>query len=393
MLLTAFNLLCANLFGVADPTPFTDTGASQISLKGTSCTLTSTNKEPCPFVRRGDDPLQNSIAAYNAPASLKLNQDCEWQGYGTLSWVYWHVSESGLDLATTQSFSTVSNPVVPLSTGSATVFQDFDYKKGFKLGLGTMFGEEGWILSLDWTRLYQSTKSSFSAPTLSGSSIGALSTTDWFYQTSNFNQSIASQFLHSKWHLHLNWLDLAVSRPFYQSPHITLHPFLSIRATCLQQNITIAATNILNLSTVSSTLYSYNRSDSWGIGPRAGLELHYLLGDGFRLEGGAGGSVLYTRYSKISHSEDSAATGMRVFQFLTSLDALRPMAEVRFGTGWGWYSFCGKWHLDFNASYEFNYLWGQNMIRAANDWSFKGVSGSAQDVSLHGLTLTAALTF
>lgn len=69
------------------------------------------------------------------------------------------------------------------------------------------------------------------------------------------------------------------------------------------------------------------------------------------------------------------------------------MLEANLGIGWGWCPASKRWHLDIAATYDFNHLWSQNMMRASNDWIFIGSSGSPGDLSLHGLTLTAAVQF
>ena len=99
-------------------------------------------------VCRGDDFLQGAVAAYNAPAAVQIaGKCCNDSFFATASWIYWYASEDGLDLATTMAFDSGGGTYSPIDTksGSKTVFQEFDYKSGFKVGLGSRCGGDDWV--------------------------------------------------------------------------------------------------------------------------------------------------------------------------------------------------------------------------------------------------------
>ena len=68
------------------------------------------------------------------------------------------------------------------------------------------------------------------------------------------------------------------------------------------------------------------------------------------------------------------------------------MAEMDLGIGWLYY-INDQFAVDLSASYDFNYLWGQNMMRTLNDMNINGVNGASNNLYLHGLTLSAAFEF
>jgi hypothetical protein len=72
---------------------------------------------------------------------------------------------------------------------------------------------------------------------------------------------------------------------------------------------------------------------------------------------------------------------------------LRPMLEANLGLGWGMYLAKNRYHIDLSATYDFNYLFSQNMMRVLNDINLLGSSGNGLDLSLQGLTLSAAFHF
>lgn len=63
---------------------------------------------------------------------------------------------------------------------------------------------------------------------------------------------------------------------------------------------------------------------------------------------------------------------------------LRPMAELGIGLGWGRY---------FLVSYDFTYMWNQNMMRKLLDDTLTGTASNASDLYFHGLTITGRLEF
>ncbi len=341
---------------------------------------------------QGDCSLKGASAAYNAPAAIQLA--CSWDVFVSGSWIYWYAQEDGLDLATTMAYSSTSNTVslIENTPGSRTIFQDFDYNSGFKVGIGSVMGSDRWIWRGDWTRLHQTTHRSASAPAIDGG-VGALVDTDWFYQMSSQSQPLAAQNLHSKWHLNLDWIDLTLSRPCYEAISVIVNPFGGLRATLIDQTLSVKLQNLLNVTPSSSEMKSYNQAHSWAIGPRAGVETRCLLGAGFRLQAEVGGSLLYTRYTNLNHQENAITVTPSLRLHNSGVGVFRPAIEANLGAGWGWCPSAQNWHIDLSAIYDFNYLWSQNMMRATNDSAFGGSGGAASDLSLQGLTVTAAVQF
>jgi hypothetical protein len=344
------------------------------------------NVGPC--FERGDDTLPCCSPTYIFPASVHLKKCWSPDIFGTVSYIYWHLHEEGLELATVSPF--VGGSVEGPQNGG-TIFQDFEYKSGFKVGLGTALPDD-WVLSLDYTYLHSTTKTSASA-TLPLT----LFFTSWFYQggtTGSMSQALAASSLSSKWHLGLDWLDATLSRPFYQGRKLVSNLFSGVRASWIRQSLRITADGIVNATPPSEPIVSNNQSHSWGIGPRAGVENQWFLGGGVKLLGKMGASLIFTQYTRVSHSESQATlTGHPVSYSFHNLNTLRPMFEMGLGLGWGSYFACQRYHFDLNANYEFNYLMSQNMMRMLNDVQIAAINAAANALHFHGLTLTARFDF
>ncbi len=379
LLFLTTTLMCYSLYA--------DKPTSKNNKTQSTCSLNQADFE------RGDTPLTDCPSAYNMPAQVHL-EGRDYQGFITASYLYWNAQQEGMDLATTATYNSVSNTITKSGITSKTLIQDFDYNSGFKVGLGCHFEHcDNWALRADYTRLHLTTNTSKSAPSESSKG-NALYLTDWFFQASNINQNPAAEHLHSSWNLNLDWLDVSISRALYQGKRFTATPFAGLRSSWISQSLNLKLSDVLNFLPPFSTTNSHNRLCSWGIGPRMGLDAHFLIGAGFRLQGEIGASLLFTKYSGISHSEDPLALGGNKIEYkLNGYTCLRTMMESNLGIGWGRYFSKNRYHIDLSATYDFNYLWGQNMMRTLNDIHIIGSSSSAYDLSLQGLTLSAAFHF
>ena len=107
-----------------------------------------------------------------------------------------------------------------------------------------------------------------------------------------------------------------------------------------------------------------------------------------------GTSLLYTQYNCVKHSESAITSGStRVKYSDHDVNTLRPMFEASLGFRWGHYFGTNAYHLSLATTYDFNYLWSQNMIRQLNDMFITGTSAGSGDLFLHGLTVTARFDF
>ncbi len=189
-----------------------------------------------------------------------------------------------------------------------------------------------------------------------------------------------------------------MSRPFYLGRNVTITPTAGLRAAWIEQNLRVKAdalTGLLGI-TAPNPLISRNHSTAWGIGPRATVEGKWLFCHGLRLQGDLGFSFLYMNFTDVKHKEDSVSLASTFSTFSAHFDdyrCFRPMAEAGIGLGWSRYFYDQRYQIDFSATYDFNYLWSQNMMRKLVDTNYPGSGASAGDLYLHGLTVTGRFDF
>ena len=348
-----------------------------------------------------EDMLPDSYAAsYNAPAGVSVKNDDNWMpnAFIDLSFLYYYGTEDGLDLANSAMLVSSSGSfITAATTNSVALQQDFDYKPAFKIGLGSNFRE--WKLSGEYTWVRQSTytNSNAQAPIPSGVAVWVLN--NWFEQTTpSANQALSATKITSKWKLAMDLADVVAGRPYYEGKNLILSSFYGLRGAWIRQTVNVGASvsSLIFSDPSASVIYSRNHSNSWGVGPRAGFEASCLLGMGFRFEGDAAASVLYTKYTSIEHSEQAASLaavpsklGLTMNQYVT----VRPELDMSIGFGWGTYLDGQTYHIDFSAKYDFAVFWQQNMIRKLLDQAVAGTGAAAGNLYLQGLNVRGSFDF
>lgn len=317
------------------------------------------------------------LAGYNIPGRVDVQGG--WDFFIKGSFIYWQPLEEGLMLTMTRPTQAGINVFVPNINGHG-VYIEPDYKPGFKVGLGMNFNYDDWDAYVKYTRIHGTQDESEVAPP------GGALYPNWLHTLQD--DFIAANAIGS-WKLNTDLLDIELARTYYVGKKLLFRTHFGARAAWIDQRF-----NANYQSQVSGlTAFSNTNTDSWGLGPRAGIDSNWMLGMGFRGIGNAAASVIYTRY-KFSHDETDFATiqDAPVFAESVKRSYLRPNAEFALGLGWGSYLDKKAWHIDLAAAYEFHVFWNQNFMRTIlEDTGFLGAT--MNDLFYHGLSVTAQLDF
>lgn len=357
------------------------------SIFGQSCKPACEPCNPC----QPHELLQcPSIAAYNAPARIDIQ--CGWDVWADASFIYW--------MPNLENSEPVEYTTPPVST-LGTVYQsfpnlDFKYKPGFKVGLGMSFDYDNWDASAEYTWL-RGTHSRSAALSQEAVTDGGRY---WSMWANPINVPVGAGGLgasttafNASWKLALNLLDFDLGRWFYVGSQLTMRPSVGARAAWIDQHRNSSLTSLVN-TTLEIT--DNEKVDSWGIGPRLGLDMNWMIGEGFRFFGNSEFDILFTRY----HTSATSATLLNGVNSLVSnakqghINTLRPHVDLELGIGWGTYFDCHKWHFDLSASYGYQVFWSQNMfgLTPGGGFIFRNTMPNG-DLTIHGLTLTGRLDF
>ncbi|MEL7432046.1 MAG: Lpg1974 family pore-forming outer membrane protein [Chlamydiota bacterium] len=316
--------------------------------------------------------------AFSAPA--RINPSCGWDIAFEASFIYWNTSEEGLDFALYDDGETPVN-------NAGLIFQEFNFVPGFKLAAGSALGTDHWTGRIEYTRLHSSEDTKTFAPNTPN---GILFPNNYATQVSINVVPLPALISQAKtrWECKLDVLDLETARWFYSGQMLTMGPFLGARGGWLDQNFD------LSVMYDSETDFRRNmhKSKSWFIGPRAGLDMNWILGYGLRATGSIAGSLLYQR-QKAEAKINPVGADEDVFGFFkNTYRHVRPNAELGLTLGWGTYLAQEAYHIDLAAGYEFHYWAKQNAMRTNID-AFYGEFSSPGDLMYHGLTVTAKFDF
>ncbi|MBX7066341.1 MAG: hypothetical protein K1X28_03840 [Parachlamydiales bacterium] len=353
-------------------------------------------KPPCPPVcfERGYPDTNCCIpSAYNQPADYELSP-CPWNFWVDASFTYWLAYEEGLDIA--QSVAVFPGPQ-EVFNNSTFLFQETEWKPGFKVGLGLDLDHDHWSGLVEYTWFRSRTTTTAGVPAIPAGATDAA----WYFNGWDLDQGSSTfdpeaSHISSVWRLRMDLLDAALTRPYYQGTHLIVAPFGGLRAAWIRQNLRIESTPFSSTQGAATAhAVFHNRSYSWAVGPRGGFQGEWHLGWGFRVEGDVAGSIAFTRYTTVAARADSleVAVDHEASSRYTDYNTLRFNNDMSIGLGWGDYFDCRNYHFDLLLTYDFQIFWNHNMMRQHADDTTSGVGAAASNLYLQGLTARAQFDF
>lgn len=311
------------------------------------------------------------------------------------SFTYWYAKEDGLNAAESAQVDSTATTVF---ANNPTIFQQtFGFHPGFKVGVGLSYSTD-WMLYGEYT--YYQGKNNVSRNAPPGSiGVGVWNVDSWYLQKTFYsNQSLTGTTLETTWKIMLNMGDFLLSRPLSKEGGFVYAPLGGLRTLWIQQQMNLelaeAGASFGGDSFLGpQPLASNNKSHSWGIGPRLGVEGRYNLPMGFNLDGLIGATLLFNKFTEIKHSEGTASIYYEGPDSINiSYDSVRPELDLNLGFGWGM-DISNKQRIDLVLSYDFLYFWGQNMMRYVTDEFFAGTSAGSLDLYFQGITFKASYGF
>ena len=328
-------------------------------------------------------PVQNvktqdeMMAGYNA--SCRIAVDRPYDFFISGSFTYWQPTQENMQLGVVSEATNED-----LVHGKAADL-DFDYKPGFKVGLGMNFGYDQWDSYMEYT---------------------------WFRGTDHVNKNLNEtnllpawqipDFLNphyasgsEKWKLTMDLVDWDLGRSYFVGKKLCFRPFVGLRFARIDQKVDVDYTNTSSSAQLIWPSTSIDqKSNSWGIGPRLGLCSDWRLGGGWMLYSKGEADILFTQYDlKMKQSSNATLPNGYVVR-QNDVDYLRTHLELDLGLGWGTYFYSKKYHIDFRADYGFQVFFDQNMFRSTPA-TFAVGKGTVPNGNLYmqGLTVTARFDF
>lgn len=199
---------------------------------------------------------------------------------------------------------------------------DPGYTPGFWIAAAAKLPCDQWGLQLDWMRLFSEKSSHHSAQagTLVHPSI-----------TSPVGSPVASS-VQTKWHQHLNLMDLTLSRTLLATRHLKFAPAFGLRGALVDQKLQAHFHNTTYTPPqTGESLLATLKNDFKGLGLIAALDSSWLLGRGWHLFADAAFSLLVSGIDVNQHEERGSGAINHVRDHLHSVT---PIFDLAAGFGW-----------------------------------------------------------
>ena len=312
---------------------------------------------------RSLDKDKKMTSGYNETGRVQVRGS--WDLFIAGSFIYWQPIEENLDMAV--SSPNYNNPLITQEYYK----MKFNWKPGLKISAGIISDHDDWSIIANYTWLHTKNKKSH------GRSVNDMIVPYTLVDTSNIYNFSAI------WYLNLDLINLQLARRLHLGKKLIVQPYGGISLAFIDQKYYFDTT--ARSDDFIYQPFSRDRSDSWGLGPKIGLDTEWNLTDHFRIIANLSGEILYTCYrirNKSYHLYRSNA--LHNLQVKIDRNYLRPMTDIATGISWGTYLGDDFWHIEISTLYEFHILWNQNMLSA---------NSKGYDLYLNGLTVTVKLDF
>ena len=288
--------------------------------------------------------------------------------------LYWYARTNGTAFAYSNSATTVNMPLK-----GRTKDINFTWEWGLRVGIGRNLNHDKWDLSGMFT-LYRPHSSS-------STSVGRNSTLIPLKGATLINAGVSHA--KSNYSLDMYQIDAELGRHYFVSSKLSFRPFTSVKNVWVNQKQIVRYTGG---SIGVHTVHVEDNCDYWGIGLRGGINSKWHLGEGVYLHGMFAGALLYGFFD-IDHREKLTANPHDTIKIDDNKHRFIPTVQWRMGMGWGTYFNEKKYFLELRAAYEGQYWWRLNQMINIYEYNAFRYDNLSDDVSMHGLTLTARWHF
>jgi Legionella pneumophila major outer membrane protein precursor len=248
----------------------------------------------------------------------------------------WKAHQTGMNFAqnTVTGDTTSTNPYLK---------PNFRFDPGVRVQVGLRPTHDDWEIDAVWTHFYTKAKRNYEntqteLKPLFETSLGFLS----------------SGSIYAVWRANLNLIDLELSRASYMSKWMSVKPYISIRNAWLHQKYNVT-------SVPSSVVYeSQMRSNLWCIGPRAGFELKFGMGEGVYFFNNTSGSLLWGFFKNSQATVDGSTTIPRNIDIHTSTYNV----DMSLGLGWDKRFDDNQYRISIRGAWEHHIFFDTNFFQS-----------------------------
>lgn len=261
--------------------------------------------------------------------------------------LYWQTQSDLLTYPTAFSQTSLSSLPQDIRLRDTNI----DWAWGFRVGAGYQFAYDNWRLDAEYTYLRPRGNQSTSYDTEANGGLPITATSPGISANFSTGSELFGKTASVAYHLDYDYVSLLLSKNYCVSRSVDVSMQWGLAANWFDQSVVAQYTggteeNYLN----TQVLTTKNFSDSWGIGPRAGLGALWHLGAGFGLFGDFAGEIMVGKVRGTSIQEVDGSSenyvkyhfdGYRYrpqlfMQLGLSYDAFFNGASQHFGLRAGW---------------------------------------------------------
>jgi Legionella pneumophila major outer membrane protein precursor len=329
------------------------------------------------------------------PTARPCYRNCcsgKWGVIINASLIIWQAKEDYLEYAA-KNFLLNTNA---LNINAKNEFPKFDFRAGFKFGLGFFTPKNDIDLFANYTYYHSNNKTSVSAPTsIDGFGIIPL----WRHPVSVPVSTLRYRNASSRWRLTFNTLDLELGYSMMVSKHLDLRFNGGLKGININQEYDVLYENgqiINNIEPLFGKVHLKN--DGRGLGPRIGFQSKWRLNSNFHIYSSNAISLVLGEYDVRRNELDIAIDIPIAEQIITDINFTekpwiwKPIAENILGIGW---QCCYKcFSINADISYEIQYFYEQNLLRRFTDSFNESLNVPLKgDLTLHGINFKLRFDF
>lgn len=346
---------------------------------------------------------------YNRVAESPLPKD--WKVSLTADFLYWQALEDNL-----QYGSVDLNAGVALSESNTIVFPydlltlnpNHSFHPGSRVSLKLTTPKQHWETEAIWTHLASLNSK---ASDVRAGGIQHILTSNVMSNTSiNSNLTELEVYGTTKntWKCLYDTFDLLVGKTFTTGKYTTLKPKVGIRGALIRQLFEkrYSGTYIAEIASsgqtasFAGTIDVTDKNRNWGLGWKGGVDIDWMLPQGFHLFNQSSLSLLVcsfsTKHRELNPEKLFPSSANRSDASFVRNDThtvmLRPNLENLIGVGWG-KLLNAQYYLDLALAYETNIWWGGHNAIYVLDRDSRKIQTNLGDLGFHGALFKARLDF
>jgi len=336
--------------------------------------------DPCNTKKICCEDISEDSFAFSYPKDVGLS--CPRNFYLNADFLLMKPTEKGLEYAIEQNNNDITAfHTFPLQEGFMHGFssrsQEWDWRPGFRVGMGFYLKPDVWNIETSWTYLRikaDSAVDNSGTGTLLGLFFPVAAPTDLYF----LNNASA------RWSGDLNTFDIMFGKSYHISRFYVCNPMFGIRSAWIDQDYHVRY-YINNIAKDNV----YLKNDYWAVGLRGYYDANFLLGKGWHIFAKAAFALLFGKFDISQFSSVNVLFNSLRYKLENSFYCMQPNAELQLG-------FCKSIYLNkdhcfftLKLAYEFQHWWNQNQARkffdrdpVANDITSRG------DLSFNGFVFS-----